>query len=243
MLILGFLRERVTLTGLVAMLAMMGGLFLSFSRGAWMHFLVSTLVATVLAFAVAPSSRARGRIVIMSLLAALVIAVLVIGLLSIPSIYDTFLDRAKALQPYDTGSEGRFTLQQIALTSILEHPFGMGSFKFADVFGNQQHNVYMQGFIVYGWLGGAAYLTLVLLTFMLGLRCVMMPTPWRIYLIAAFAAYVGDMGEGSIIDSDHWRHFFLLVGLVWGLSVANLNWRQRQSYGIAPEARPALNAA
>jgi hypothetical protein len=86
----------------------------------------------------------------------------------------------------------------------------------------------MQGFIVYGWLGGAAYLTLVLLTFSLGLRCVMMPTPWRIYFIAAYACYIGEMGEGSIIDSDHWRHFFLLVGMIWGLSAANLNWRQRQ---------------
>jgi hypothetical protein len=228
MLILGFLTRRVTLGGLTIMLTLMGGLFLSFSRGAWMHFLVSTLVATVLAFAVAPSSRARGRIMVISLLAALVIAVLVIGLLSIPSIYDTFLDRAKAIEPYDVGSAGRFTLQKIALTAILEHPLGMGSFKFTDVFGGQQHNVYMQGFIVYGWLGGAAYLTLVLLTFSLGLRCVMMPTPWRIYFIAAYACYIGEMGEGSIIDSDHWRHFFLLVGMIWGLSAANLNWRQRQ---------------
>ncbi len=243
MLILGFLTRRVTLGGLTIMLTLMGGLFLSFSRGAWMHFLVSTLVATVLAYAVAPSSRARGRIVIMSLLAALVIAVLVIGLLSIPSIHETFLDRAKALEPYDTGSAGRFTLQEIALTAILEHPLGMGAFKFTDVFGGQQHNVYMQGFIVYGWLGGTAYLTLVLLTFLMGLRYVMMPTPWRVYFIAAYAAYIGEMGEGSIIDSDHWRHFFLLVGMIWGLSVANINWRPRQTYGIAPEARPALNDA
>jgi hypothetical protein len=228
MLMLGFLTRRVTLIGLTVMLFLLGGLLLSFSRGAWMHFLVSSLVAAVLAYAVAPNSRARGRIIAISLLAAIVIAVLVIALLSIPSVYETFLDRAKAIEPYDVGSAGRFTLQKIALTAILEHPLGMGSFKFTDVFGGQQHNVYMQGFIVYGWLGGAAYLTLVLLTLLLGLRCVMMPSPWRIYLIAAFAAYIGEMGEGSIIDSDHWRHFFLLVGMVWGLSVANLNWRRRQ---------------
>src|SRR3984885_12063482 len=239
MLILGFLTRRVTLVGLTVMLFLLGGLFLSFSRGAWMHFLVSSLVAVVLAYAVAPDSRARGRIIAISLLAALVIAVLVIGLLSIPSIYDTFLDRAKAIEPYDVGSEGRFTQQGIALGVILNNPFGIGSFKFADVFGLQQHNVYLQGFLVYGWLGGAAYLTLVLLTLLLGLRCVMMPTPWGTYLISSFAAYVGALGDGSIIDSDHWRHFFLLVGMIWGLSVANINWRRRQilePQALAPQA-------
>jgi len=230
MLMLGFLTRRVTLVGLVAMLIMAGGLFLSFSRGAWIHFLVSAFVAAILAFAAAPNSRSRGRIIAIGLLATLVVAVLLAVLMSIPSIYETFEGRAVALQPYDTGSGGRFTLQEIALTAILENPLGMGSFKFTDVFGGQQHNVYMQGFIVYGWLGGTAYLTLVLSTFLLGLRCVMMPTPWRIYLIAAFAAYIGEMGEGSIIDSDHWRHFFLLVGMVWGLSVANLNWRRLQAF-------------
>ena len=35
--------------------------------------------------------------------------------------------------------------------------------------GLQQHNVYMQGFLVYGWLGGAAYLALVAITLLLGL--------------------------------------------------------------------------
>ena len=72
-----------------------------------------------------------------------------------------FLERAKAIQPYDVGPGGRFTVQQLALTVILDHPNGMGPFGFAASIGGQQHNVYMQGFLVYGWLGGAAYLTLV----------------------------------------------------------------------------------
>ncbi len=38
----------------------------------------------------------------------------------------------------------------------------------------------------------------------------------------AFAAFVGQAGESLIIDSDHWRHYFLLLGLIWGLSLATL---------------------
>jgi hypothetical protein len=25
-------------------------------------------------------------------------------------------------------------------------------------------------------------------------------------------------GEAAIIDTDHWRHWFLLVGLIWGVT-------------------------
>jgi hypothetical protein len=135
-----------------------------------------------------------------------------------------FLERAKAIQPYDVGTGGRFGLQQLALTAILENPNGMGPFAFSNMFGGQQHNVYMQGFLVYGWLGGAVYLTIIGVTLLLGLSNVRVPTPWQPYLVAAYATFVGEVGEGIIVDTDHWRHFFLLLGLIWGLSVANISY-------------------
>jgi hypothetical protein len=49
------------------------------------------------------------------------------------------------------------------------------------------------------------------------------------YLIAAYAAFVGEAFEGFIVDTDHWRHFFLPLGLVWGLTAASLNLRRRAS--------------
>ena len=54
-----------------------------------------------------------------------------------------------------------------------------------------------------------------------------MPAPWQTYLIAAYAGLVGEAVEGFIVDTDHWRHFFLLLGLVWGLTVATINDRRR----------------
>ena len=111
------------------------------------------------------------------------------------------LVRAKAIQPYDVGPGGRFWFQQLALAQILEHPNGLGPFEFARIFGGQQHDVYMQGFLVYGWLGGAAYMTLVLVTLVIGIRAVLISTPWQYYLIAAYAAFVGEAGRGL-----HRRH-------------------------------------
>jgi hypothetical protein len=48
-------------------------------------------------------------------------------------------------------------------------------------------------------------------------------TPWGPYLIAAFATFFGTAMEGFVIDTDHWRHFFLLLGMIWGLSAATRN--------------------
>ena len=55
---------------------------------------------------------------------------------------------------YDVGQGGRFRLQELALGAMLQFPNGMGPFEFARVYGLQQHNVYLQAFLVYGWIGG-----------------------------------------------------------------------------------------
>jgi hypothetical protein len=222
-LIIGFMLRGVRLGGLLIAAALLGGLFLSFSRGAWMHFAVSAIVAAALLFAVTTEPRMRTRIVLFGIGAALVVALVVAALISIDSVRDIFLERAKAIQPYDIGPGGRFWEQRLALGQILDHPNGLGPFEFSRIFGTQQHDVYMQGFLVYGWLGGAAYLTLVLVTLAVGLRGATVATPWQPYLIAAYAAFVGEVCEGFIVDTDHWRHFFLLLGLLWGLTAATIN--------------------
>jgi hypothetical protein len=236
LLIVGFMTRGIRIGGLIIVAALLGGLFLSFSRGAWLHFALSLAVAVALLFAVSPSQRMRNRIVLLTAGAGVVVALLVIALSSIESVRDMLLVRAQAIQPYDVGPGGRFWFQQLALTQILEHPNGLGPFEFARIFGGQQHDVYMQGFLVYGWLGGAAYMTLVLVTLVIGIRAVLISTPWQYYLLAAYAAFVGEVAEGFVVDTDHWRHFFLLLGLIWGLTVATINSCRRRNYVIVAEA-------
>jgi len=214
-------------SSLAALAFLLSGLFLSFSRGAWANFAVSLTICFVIMLAMTRDPRMRGRIALLGVGAVVAAALLVIALMSIDSVYQLFLDRAKAIQPYDIGPGGRFSLQQLALNAILDHPNGMGPFEFARVFGLQQHNVYLQGFLVYGWLGGAAYMTIVAVTLVLGLTAVRVTAPLQNYLVAAFAAFVGEVCEGLIVDTDHWRHFFLLLGLIWGLTAATINY-QRQ---------------
>ena len=62
---------------------------------------------------------------------------------------------------------------------------------------------------------------------MLGLRFVFVRTPWRPTYIAVYCAFVGIVAESAIIDSDHWRHYFLLLGVLWGLmAVSRLSARR-----------------
>jgi hypothetical protein len=243
LLMIGLMTRGLRIGGLILAMALLGGLFLSFSRGAWIHFVVSALVAVVLLFAVTREPRLRTRMVLLGIGATVAAALVLAALISIGSVHDLFLERAKAIQPYDIGPGGRFWEQRLALGQILEHPNGMGPFEFSRLFGTQQHDVYMQGFLVYGWLGGAAYATLVLVTLVIGIRSAIVATPWQPYLIAAYAAFVGEAVEGFIVDTDHWRHFFLLLGLIWGLTAATINAGRRRlvvARDSAPAAAPAV---
>jgi hypothetical protein len=230
-LMLKILTRGIRLFDVALLMILIGGLLLSFSRGAWAHFAISATVGIVLVFLVTPDPRMRARIIVISLITMVIALLLVTALMSIGSVHDVFMERAKAIQPYDVGPGGRFWQQQQALGTILENPNGLGPFEFDRIYGLQQHNVYMQGFLVYGWLGGAAYLTLVVVTLMFGLITVPMATPWQYYLITAYAVFVGEAVEGLIVDTDHWRHFFLMLGLIWGLGTATINYRRQQAWG------------
>ena len=233
LLLVGMMTERVRLSGLLVTIVLVGGLLLSFSRGAWAHFAISAAVAVILLIVTAPDPRVRGRIMLFTFGTLVVIALLFSALMSVSSVHDLFIERAKAIQPYDVGPGGRFWEQKLALSVILDHPNGMGPFEFGRIYGTQQHDVYMQGFLVYGWLGGAAYLTMVLVTLAVGLRAAVTWTPWQSYLIAAYACFVGEACEGLIVDTDHWRHFFLLLGMIWGLTTATINFRRSETWNPA----------
>lgn len=235
-LVHGFLNNSLKLRYLLPLSIMLLGLFLSFSRGAWFHFILSAAAMVALMFLTAPDLRMRGRLVVMTALVLAVFAALFVVALSFDAIGDMFRERAKLVQSYDAGTNmGRFNLQALAADALLQNPFGLGPFEFSRIHGLQQHNVYLQAFLVYGWLGGLSYLVLILLTAGIGLRVVLVAAPWQPFLIVSLATFIGAAAEGAVIDTDHWRHFFLLLGLVWGLSVATMNLvRCNRGWNAAP---------
>src|SRR5207302_11084165 len=89
------------------------------------------------------------------------------------------------------------------------------------------HNTFLNTFMSGGWLAGFAYLTLTLVTLAAGLRFLFAATPWRRAYQAVFVAYLGVVGESAIIDIDHWRHYFLILGMLWGLIAATRPYLNR----------------
>jgi hypothetical protein len=79
-----------------------------------------------------------------------------------------------------------------------------------------------------GWISGICYFTLVLTTIVIGYRTIALQTPWRRTYLAVYAAFLGVAGESAIIDSDHWRHYFLLLGVLWGLICASQSYAPRR---------------
>jgi O-Antigen ligase len=229
--------QRVRLWKIAATLVLIVGILLSFSRGAWFNFALSVAVQLALIFQTAQNSHARLRIIALTMISAIGLFLIMLALLASPSIHAMLLERAHLTQSYDVGEGGRFELQLIALGQLLLHPFGLGPFEFSRIYGGtQQHNVYLQAFLVYGWLGGVSYILLIAATAFVGLRNALMRTPWQSYLIAAYAAFIGIACESFIIDSDHWRHFFLILGLIWGLSAANSHFFRNARVAMRPPA-------
>ena len=220
MLLKRMIRQRIELSGLILLGLILFGELLSFSRGAWFHFGVSLLVVIGMALLTAPTPKARMRVINMTIAGIGAMALLLVILLSIDSIGSMFKNRAQLIQSYDVGQGGRFLLQEKALASVLDFPNGMGPFEFARVHGLQQHNVYLQAFLVYGWAGAMSYFLLLISTVWVGFRTAMIRTPWQGYAIAALGAFIGEMAEGFVIDTDHWRHFYLILGIIWGLAAA-----------------------
>src|SRR5262249_10917426 len=51
----------------------------------------------------------------------------------------------------------------------------------------------------------------------LGFRHALKATPTQPLFLIVYAAFIANALEGIIIDSDHWRHFYLLAAMVWGM--------------------------
>jgi hypothetical protein len=171
------------------------------------------------------SNAERSRIVVVTMAAVLVAALLIATLLSFDSISDMFQQRASFDQSYDEGRFGRFGRHVLGADMALDLPFGIGPLQFHRFFPEDTHNSYLNAFMSGGWLSGVCYPALVFLTVIMGFRHIFTPVPWQRTYLAIFAAFLGTVGESFIIDTDHWRHFFMMLGTMWGMFAAAQPYR------------------
>jgi hypothetical protein len=217
------------------LLLLLAGIFLSFSRGAWGQFALAAALIMVLEFITTRSARERLRIAVFAVLGVLLVAAFIAVLLSLEQVSGLFKERASLGQSYDVGHTGRFGRHLLGLLLTLDHPLGIGPLQFHKIFPEDPHNAYLNAFVSGGWLSGFSYLALAVATLAMGLRFVFVTTPWRPIYLAVYAAYVGLAIESVIIDTDHWRHYFLVLGVLWGLMAAS------KRYLAAPRAQAHID--
>jgi O-antigen ligase len=198
---------------------------LSFSRGAWGHFAASAVIFIGLLFVVSNDPRERTRIVAATVAGFALLALMLAALLSMQGVGTLFTERATLDQSYDSGQLGRFGRHALGFMLALDTPFGLGPFQFAKIFPEDPHNVYLNAFMTGGWLGGMSYILFVVMTVWVGIKGALRATPWRPVLLAVWATFIAVAFEGAIIDTDHWRHFWLLAGLLWGGAIAAQRYR------------------
>jgi O-antigen ligase len=84
------------------------------------------------------------------------------------------------------------------------------------MFGEDEHNIWLKSLTTYGWLGFVSYLLLIWSTLAIGFRALLRDRPWQPYLMIAWIVLAGHALIGNVIDLDHWRHVYLLFGVIWG---------------------------
>jgi hypothetical protein len=215
---LAALPVRKGLVPLCVLLLVGLAMLLSFSRGAWFNLIAAFAVYGALYALTLRSARARLRFVALAAAGLVAVAALIAVALQLDEVAKLYSERASLTQSYDEGPEGRFGGQLKAAGLALENPLGIGAQQFVPHYHHEEpHNVYVAMFLNAGWLGGLAFIALVASTALWGLRHAFVRCASQPLFLVVYASFLGHALEGFIIDLDHWRHFYLLLALCWGL--------------------------
>ncbi len=199
-----------------ALLILALGVFLSFSRAAWGLFLLTIILLIFVMLLKERSGAFRLRILVLSLAAILMMVASLVIALQFPQVSDLFSTRAQLVQQYDGEHLGRFDRHRIGFTMMMERPLGIGPMVFGTIFPEDEHNIWLKSLTTYGWLGFVSYVGMLFWTFYLGFKNLLKNRPWQPYLMIAWIGVLGHAAIGNVIDIDHWRHVYLLFGVVWG---------------------------
>lgn len=193
----------------VAMLVVMAlGVLFAYSRGAWLNAAVA-LVVMIVAYTL---RRGGGRKAASILVALVVLAG--IGSVTLAATGSAgFLSQRAHLQSYDSQ---RFSAQEQGLKIVQANPLGIGPGQFERTVGIASHNTYVRVLAEQGVLGLFVMLGILLTTLGLAARNVVVGRDtFGIGSIFLLAAWCGILANGQFVDTLHWRHAWLVAGLIW----------------------------
>ena len=209
--------SSVTKAFLLAVLVL--GVVFSYSRGAWLNLALALAVMGVV-FAARGGVRQALALVAIGLVGAAVVAGAVVATGSA----DFLAERARP-QTYDTT---RFAGQRAGLQPAWDYPFGAGPGQFEAIAGISAHSTYARAVGEQGFLG--VLVLAALLGFTLGAAVSSAARGRDTYGIgsaALVAAWCGLLANSAFIDTLHWRHLWLVAGLIWAGTMVGAPARPR----------------
>ncbi len=204
------------------------GVFLAFSRAAWGLTIISTFFMYLVMFLNEQNARQRLKYILLAIFGIAFVTVLLVIALQFEEVASLFSERARTVQNYDGERLGRFARHAIGFSWAVETPLGLGPLEFGKIFGEETHNIWLKTLMGYGWLGFVSFLTLTLWSIIGGFKLLFRPRPWQPYFIVAYSVFVGHIIIGWVIDIDHWRHLFLLIGVIWGCIALEKRWQRHK---------------
>jgi hypothetical protein len=194
----------------------------AFSRAAWLN--VAVAVVTMLS---AYTLRRKGgrqaaAIIGIGLATAALLTVFVFA-----TGKQNFLSGRAHLQTYDTA---RFHGQDASLALARKHVFGIGPGQYAQSVGIAAHSTYLRALGEQGIVGLTLIAAVFLVTLVLAAGNVFAGvSTFGISSPLLLGLWLGLIANSFFIDTLHWRHLWLVAGLIWAGSV-----RRSLQYVSAP---------
>jgi len=208
------------------------GLLLAFSRAAWGLAAITGILFYALLIINERSAKMRLKYFVLAAAGAAALVAAIVIALQFDAISSLFSERVKVVQDYDGGRLGRFARHAFGFELALSKPFGIGPLEFDKYFEEDTHNNLVKALMAYGWIGFVAWLTMIVWTLAAGFKLLFRPRPWQVHLQIAYLVFLGHNLVGIVIDTDHWRHFYLVIGIIWGCIILEKKWQN--NYGAMP---------
>ena len=189
------------------------GVFTAYSRAAWLNLVVAVAVLLM----VLPLRRGGSRRALALILAALIGVTAVGAVVAITGSTDFVEERAR-FQTYDND---RFGAQERGLQLAQSNPIGIGPGQFEFRAPISAHSTYVRVLAEQGIVGFFVISFVIFGTLLLAIRnAVLGRGTFGITSVALLACWCGILANSLLVDTLHWRHLWIVAGLIWAGSFA-----------------------
>ena len=201
--------KKIKLYWLLIFVLLSTAIFLCFSRGAWINYCISFSCFFIIWVLLSPNKTSRvnrSYYLVVLLFIFISVMVLLLNNTSIQSMFDTRF----RIQHYDNN---RFSTQFIVLDVIKDFPLGKGPGQYDCITNYSAHSLYVRVLGENGVLGFISFIIFLVLTWIRSCYA-SFKTKSTLYIICT-ASLLGLFVNSIVIDTLHWRHFWILLAIPW----------------------------